>query len=32
MVPSGHYYFFIEGTAFDGKRMTVTGSHTIVRQ
>lgn len=32
MVPSGPYYFFIEGTAFDGKRMTVTGSHTIVRQ
>lgn len=32
LVPSGTYYIFIEGTAFDGKKMTVTGSHTIVRQ
>lgn len=31
IVPSGTYYVFVEGTAFDGKAMTVNGAHVINR-
>lgn len=30
-VPSGAYYLFVEGYAYDGKKMTINGSHLVIR-